>query len=85
MPEIIIREHPILGISCPVCGCVFAVRALDPKYFNENEHEDNARQVKELVDYAREGMNIAFYYNKDGYKFKYCDHVKNRDRLCQEK
>lgn len=78
--KIIKRDHPILGISCPICGSVFAVRALHPAFLDPSDNEDNARQVKELIDYALEGMNIAFYDKKTDYKFEHCDHVKNRER-----
>lgn len=50
--EIVKREHPILGVSCPICNSVFSVQALHTKFFNENDHEENARIVKELMEYS---------------------------------
>ncbi len=76
--EIIKREYPILGISCPVCGSVFSVHSLSSKFFKESDHEENARFSKEIIDYAEQGLNIKVYSSKNEYKFHYCEHVKNR-------
>lgn len=73
--EIVKREHPILGISCPICDSVFSVQALHTQFFNENDHEENARIVKELMEYTMQGLNVKIYEGKD-YNFNYCDHVK---------
>jgi isopropylmalate/homocitrate/citramalate synthase len=73
------RERPILGFSCPICNKVFAASALHIDYFNENDHEENARIVKELIEYAAQGLNVAIYQGKD-YDFDYCEHVRTRNK-----
>jgi hypothetical protein len=77
--EIKLREHPILGVSCPICGSVFSVQALHTQFFNENDNEENARILKELMEYAMQGLDIKIYNGKD-YNFHYCEHVKGRSR-----
>lgn len=75
--QIVKKEHPILGVSCPICGSVFSVQALHTKFFNEADNEENARIVKELMEYAMQGLEVKIYSGKD-YNFHYCEHVKGR-------
>ena len=75
--EIVKRVRPILGISCPICDSVFSVQALHTQFFNGNDHEENARIVKSLMEYAMQGLNIKIYEGAD-YNFHYCEHVKSR-------
>jgi hypothetical protein len=80
MEKIEKRNRPILGYSCPICNSVFAVTALHTDFIDGTDVEENERMIKELTEYAMQGLDVRIYNNPSDYNFHYCEHVKNREK-----
>lgn len=71
--QMILRDKPCLCISCPICGSVFMATALNSKY--HNDHDANQELLNEIAEYATKGYDVSFE-EANNFMLNYCEHIK---------